>query len=209
MTAPYNSPVPRRVFPYGVVALTALAAGTAVVARLVPAEWRLVNFAMLGAVSLFAGARLRSSWAVAALTLGPALASDWLIWWQHGQTAAMQPTTPLFVATYAGYLLYAYCGRKLAGGSEAPLRVGAGAVLGGLGFFLLSNFGFWLDPRSGFEASAAGLLAAYRDGLPFYPRTLVSDLLFSGVLFAAHAVLSRTVFPAERVASAKLEGAAS
>jgi hypothetical protein len=36
--------------------------------------------------------------------------------------------------------------------------------------------------------------------IPYFGRTLVSDLLYTGVLFGLHAWLSRTVYKPERVA---------
>ena len=53
--------------------------------------------------------------------------------------------------------------------------------------------------------SLAGLADCYAAAIPFYRGTLVGDLVFSGGLFAAHAVLSRAYFPAERLAVAVAE----
>jgi hypothetical protein len=47
--------------------------------------------------------------------------------------------------------------------------------------------------------SLAGLLDCYRAAIPFYRGTLAGDVVFSAGLFAAHAMLSRAYFPAERV----------
>lgn len=46
----------------------------------------------------------------------------------------------------------------------------------------------------------AGVLACYTAGVPFFWRTLASDLFYSGVLFGLHAWLSRMVARSERVA---------
>jgi len=46
----------------------------------------------------------------------------------------------------------------------------------------------------------AGVINCYAAGIPFYWRTLASDIVFSGVLFGLHSVLSRTVVRLERVA---------
>ena len=44
--------------------------------------------------------------------------------------------------------------------------------------------------------------------LPFWLKgTLLSDLVFTGGLFGLHAVLSRAVFPAERLAPVRVEDA--
>ena len=47
----------------------------------------------------------------------------------------------------------------------------------------------------------AGLLQAYTVGIPFFWRTLASDLMYSGLFFGLHAWLSRTVSRGERVAA--------
>jgi len=83
--------------------------------------------------------------------------------------------------------------------SESPIKIGAAAVISSVQFFVLSDFGSWL----GYYAHTwTGLVSCYVAAIPFYPRTLLSDLLSTGILFGMHAVLSRTVYPRERVAQA-------
>jgi hypothetical protein len=45
----------------------------------------------------------------------------------------------------------------------------------------------------------AGVVQCYVAAIPFYGRTLASDLLYSGALFGLHAWLSRMVARRERV----------
>jgi hypothetical protein len=49
----------------------------------------------------------------------------------------------------------------------------------------------WLPPQTLYEYSLAGLLNCYAAGVPFFKGTIIGDLAFSGLLFAAHAELSR------------------
>src|SRR5690606_30904644 len=62
-------------------------------------------------------------------------------------------------------------------------------------FFLVSNFGTWFAGFYPTEAVPAmyplnlsGLMTCMEMGLPFYRNTLISDVLFSGVLFGAYAL---------------------
>ena len=76
-----------------------------------------------------------------------------------------------------------------------------GVIAGSFVFFLISNFGAWLDPQMGYEASLAGLGRCYWMGLPFWRSTLASDLCF-GVGFPvlawaiSNALVARKGMPA-------------
>ena len=77
-----------------------------------------------------------------------------------------------------------------------------------LGFYVLMATGPYSPLGRGYEAltggrlpfTFAGVLACYTAGVPFFWRTLASDLFYSGVLFGLHAWLSRTVVRSERIA---------
>ncbi len=61
-----------------------------------------------------------------------------------------------------------------------------GCILGSFAFFLLSNFGTWLDPVARYEQSWYGLLLCYDRALPFWRSSLVSDVVFGcGFVFVA------------------------
>lgn len=145
------------------------------------------NFAPVGALSLFAGARLRG-WKAWALPLALMAITDPLL---GGYNAA----TPL---VYASLLVNVWIGTRLRN-SENPLAIGGAAIAGSVQFFLLTNFA-WLGASSMYPHSLAGVLACYSAGVPFFWRTLASDLFYSGVLFGLHAWLSRTLVRSERIA---------
>ncbi|MBZ5619435.1 MAG: hypothetical protein LAQ69_12035 [Acidobacteriia bacterium] len=147
-----------------------------------------VNFAPVGAVSLFCGARMRG-WQAYFLPLALMAVTDPFL---GGYSAA----TPLI---YASFLVNVWIGTRLRK-SENPLWIGSAAVLGSVQFFLLTNFA-WLAGSSMYPHTLAGVLSCYAAGIPFFWRTLASDLFYSGVLFGLHAVLSRTVVRSERVAA--------
>jgi hypothetical protein len=168
------------------VAMTLVVLGA--VARLVPHPW---NFAPVGGMSLFAGARLRGWWAWALPIILMAITDPLL----GGYSRA----TPFI---YLSFLINVWMGRHLRN-SESPIRIGAAAVASSMQFFVLSNFGVWLG--FGFAHTWAGLVQCYTLAIPFYAPTLLSDLLVSGVLFGLHAWLSRTVYTPERVAQAQAQ----
>jgi len=146
------------------------------------------NFAPVGALSLFAGARLRG-WKAYALPLALMAITDPLL---GGYSIA----TPL---VYASFLLNVWIGSRMRE-SESPVLLGGAVLAGSIQFFLLTNLP-WLCQSCGYPAGFSGVLASYAAGVPFYARTLASDLFYSGVFFGLHAWLSRTVAPRERVAA--------
>jgi hypothetical protein len=146
-----------------------------------------LNFAPVGAISLFAGARLRG-WKAYLLPLVLMAITDPIL---GGYSFA----TPF---VYVSFLIMVWIGSKLRQ-TENPLWIGAAALAGSLQFFLITNFAWWLSITQPYPRSFSGLANCYLAGIPFYGRTLASDLFYAGVLFGLHAWLSRTVVPGERV----------
>ena len=151
-------------------------------ARVAPHPW---NFAPVGSISLFAGARLRG-WQAYLLPLLLMAVTDPLL---GGYSVA----TPF---VYLSFLITVWIGRRLQV-TENPARIGAACAGCSVLFFMLSNFGTWLG---WYPHTWAGLTTCYVNAIPFFGRTLISDLLYSGVLFGLHSWLSRTVYKPERVA---------
>jgi len=147
-----------------------------------------LNFAPVGALSLFAGARLRG-WKAYALPLGLMVITDPFL-------GGFSYSTPLI---YASFALNVWIGSRLRE-SESPMLLGGAAIAGSVQFFLLTNLP-WFCPNCGYPAGFTGILASYTAGVPFYWRTLASDLFYTGAFFGLHAWLSRTVAPRERVAA--------
>ena len=153
------------------------------------------NFAPVGATSLFAGARL-PVWQAYLVPL-----------------ALMAITDPILasfyhVPVYSRYQLFAYAsfvigvwmGRRLRGSESIP-KIAAFSFLNSLQFFILTNFGSWLWFQA-YPRTLTGLADCYVAGIPFFARTVASDLIYTAVLFGLHAWLSRTVAARERVAIA-------
>lgn len=138
--------------------------------RLVP---HVPNFAPVGAIALFGGTLL--SWRLAVwLPLGVMMASDLILGFYPG-----------IIYTWAGFLLVAVWGMVF-----HKRRFVARVTLGALGsssiFFVVSNFGVWI--ASGMYAHTfSGLLLCYTLALPFLRATVVSDIVYSVILFSGYA----------------------
>ena len=142
------------------------------------------NFAPVGGMSLYAGARLRG-WQAFALPLLLMAVTDPL---RGGYSIA----TPF---VYLSFMISVWIGRRLQS-TESPMRIGAACLVCSAQFFVISNFGMFLG---WYPHTLAGLAQCFTLAIPFFGRTLAADLLYSGVLFGLHAWLSRTVRTAERV----------
>ncbi len=147
------------------------------------------NFTPVGAMSIFAGARLRG-WQAFLLPLILMAVTDPLL---GGYSAA----TPL---VYTAFVVNVCIGRYLRN-TESPVRIGAAALLGSVQFFVLTNFAWLGGAGNLYPHTLAGIVQCYIDGLPFFGRTLAADLVYSGLLFGLHAWLSRTVYRPERIAA--------
>jgi hypothetical protein len=101
---------------------------------------------------------------------------------------------------YASFLLSVWMGSKLRQ-TENPLVIGGVALAGSAQFFLISNLGTFLAPslHPMYPHTFGGLMACFTAAIPFFRNTFLSDLIYTAVLFGAHAFLSRSVPTGERV----------
>ncbi len=76
----------------------------------------------------------------------------------------------------------------------------AASLAGPTAFFLISNFAVWLGWRM-YPATWGGLLGCYLAALPFFRNSLLSGLLFSGVLFGGYELYRRRCAAQDLVAS--------
>lgn len=167
------------------VALSLTAAGA--IARILPHP---PNFAPVGALSLFAGARL-PFWQAVAMPLGLMAVTDPILNVMRGYPAF----TWYQAFTYLSFILSVFIGRQLRG-TESPWKIGGAVMASSLQFFAVSNLGSWLYD---YPHTLAGLSACYAAAIPFFEKTLISDFAFTALFFGAHAILSRTVATHERV----------
>ncbi|MDO8493797.1 MAG: hypothetical protein Q7S68_00470, partial [Deltaproteobacteria bacterium] len=72
-------------------------------------------------------------------------------------------------------------GQKI-GGEKRYLKLGTYSIVGGLQFFLLTNFGVWVEGLL-YAPTATGLVQCYAMALPFLTNTLLGNLVWSFGLF--------------------------
>ena len=169
-----NRPAPIAAGPLTLAALIFVAALT----RVIPHP---PNFSPIEAVALFGGAYFaKRHWALLVPLLAM-FASDLVlgllkggIYWSYFASAG-------YLLVYAAIALSTLLGFGLRG------KVGAGRVLayslaGSLLFFVVTNFGAWLsDPF--YPKTAAGLVAAYVAGVPFFQWTVLGTMFYAALLF--------------------------
>lgn len=148
------------------------------------------NITPLYAVALFAAAVFPRRWAVA-VPMAAMVTSDLAIG-LHSSIAF----------TWSGMLVFALLGFGLASKPTA-LRVAGSAILGSTVFFLWTNFGVWLVTPM-YAQTSAGLAQCYVAALPFFRNSLLGNVAFAGVLFAAYhwymlRVSSRETVPATTI----------
>lgn len=148
-----------------------LLVATGLVVRLLP---HAPNVAPVGALAVFAGAAL--SWrAGLAVPLGIMALSDCIIGLYSG--------VPY---TWLGFGLAGLYGAAALRHQPFLRRSILGALGGGIIFYLVSNFGVWL--QSGMYAHTwQGLLDCYTLALPFFRNSLLADAAYLPLLFTVHA----------------------
>ncbi len=147
-----------------------------VIMRLLPHP---ANLAPVGAIALFGGALLprKLGWW---LPLGVMVVSDIFLGFYDG-----------ILFTWTGFLLVSLFGMTLRNQSNW-LRVPFGALGASVIFFIVSNFGTWLQGHM-YAHTWSGLVLCYEMALPFFRNTFVGDLLYSSLLFGAFALAVRFV----------------
>jgi hypothetical protein len=139
-------------------------------------------FTPVGAALLFFGARMprKRAWIPVALLA----ASDVVL----TTSRYGYPFTADHLLTWMWYAAIVLLGGLLAGNSR-PIRLAGASLVTSVSFFLVSNFAVWAAWNM-YPKTAAGLMMSYAAGVPFFRNTLVSDLLFTFLLFGIGALAS-------------------
>jgi hypothetical protein len=151
-------------------------AALAVALRLFPL---VPNFAPIGALCLFGGARMRS-WRAYVLPIAVMILSDFGLYLMHG----VRPFDPF---VYGSFLLSVLLGRLLTR-TNSPVWIGSAALASSVQFFLITNFSAWLSMPDRYARSLSGLAECYVKGIPFYRGTFAGDLFYSALFFGIYAV---------------------
>ncbi len=155
----------------------------AAVARLLP---HAPNFTPIGAMALFAGAYISNKYLAFLFPLLAMLLSDALMgfngWYFTEQT----------IMVYGTYMLITALGLTMQNNKSA-LRVGGMSVASSVIFFVTTNLfvwvgGFFHKPVL-YSLDSVGLIQCYVSAIPFFDKTLLSDLFFNAILFGGFYLL--------------------
>lgn len=174
-----------------------LAAGLillAVVVRIVNYELHIYNLAPVAALGLFSGAVLKNKRIAYLLPLLAMFISDTYIQ-LFTPMQGFYDISQFFV--YGSMAIITFMGTTMK--NHKALRVVGYSIAGSAIFFVLSNFGTFLTGYWGLNFE--GLVTTYLMALPFYTKegtsffanSFLGDLIFSGLLFGAYAVLKQAL----------------
>lgn len=176
-----------------VILLCAALILAAVISRIINAEMKWYNFGPLVAISLFSGSVLKNKSFAYILPLAAYFISD--LYMQAVHHNGFYGISQFFV--YGGMALVVTLGTFMK--KINTLKVAGFTIGGTLLFWLISNFGVFLGGYWG--TGLSGLGTTYLMALPFYNKmgtelffnAILGDLVFSGVLFGAYALLKNKV----------------
>jgi hypothetical protein len=150
-------------------------------ARLLP---HAPNFTPVGAVALFGGTRLKNKFAAVLVPLAIMVITDFYLGFHK-----------LLFFTWGSMVLAALIGfwvRKKYG----FWRVAGGTLAGSILFFVITNFGVYLEGWYGYGFS--GLAQTYIMAIPFFKNSLAGDIFYSAAFFGCYEFahyLSRKYLP--------------
>jgi hypothetical protein len=147
----------------------------AAIVRVLPHPW---NFTPVGAMALFAGAKLGRSWKAFFLPLAALFVGDLFVGFHK-----------LMLAVYLSFCLSVLIGIIFRNRqSVGPLSLAT--LLGATQFFFVTNLAVWAF-LTGYPKTIAGLTACYVAGIPFFGNTLAGDAFYAAVLFGVYALVER------------------
>lgn len=148
------------------------------------------DFSPIAAIALFGGASFASKRAAFLVPLAGLFLSDLVLGFY-----------PITVVVYFSFALIVCLGfwvrrRRTAG------RIAGAAITSAILFFVATNFGVWAIENL-YPKTFAGLIDCYVAAIPFFKNTLLSNLLYSTLLFGGLAAAeSRFVQLCERPVAA-------
>lgn len=143
--------------------------------RIAPHPW---NFTPVGAMALFSGAVIKDRRLAFLFPLLALFIGDTFIGFHK-----------LIPVVYASFLINVLIGLWLRD-RRTVARISLATLLGGIQFFLVTNFAVW-QFLSGYSHTVSGLLACYIGGVPFFWNTLAGDALYAALLFGSFALAER------------------
>lgn len=155
----------------------------AVLSRFIPHIW---NFSPVYGALLYGGARLQkrdSIWYPLALLVASDFVLTNLIYGLHMGWGEIIQLAAFASIALIGWSLRSHITLK---------RFSFACFAGPTAFFFISNFSVWLGMQT-YPPTLGGLITCYVAGIPFYGYSVVSTLLFAGILFGVeHLYAQRT-----------------
>ncbi len=156
----------------------------AVILRIVFNKLQMWNFSPITAMALFAGYTYKDKRFSFLVPIAAMLISDLFIGIHSG----------MFVV-YSAFCLATCIGILISGKSVA--RIISGSLVSSLVFFLFTNLVFWYSPEL-YPLTIEGQLQSYIAALPFFQSSLLSDMMFTAILFSAYYFLRQRTAVTER-----------
>ncbi len=91
---------------------------------------------------------------------------------------------------YFAYIVIVYIGVIFLSTNKSFNRIIFSTIFSCLIFFIISNYGFWLNSGL-YEKNFSGLLTCYISGIPFFQLTLLGTLFYGAFLFGGTRYINR------------------
>ena len=148
------------------------------------------NFSPMAAIGLFGAAHFAKKWQAFFIPLIGIWISDLVI-----NNYVYSISSSNFVWFYSGfywqymsYILIIFAGLFIFNRGISLTKMFGGMISSSGIFFLVSNFGVWAGGTM-YPKNFGGLITCYAAGVPFIHNTIISDVLFTTVLFGTYYLL--------------------
>jgi len=148
------------------------------------------NFSPMAAIGLFGAAHFAKKWQAFFIPLIGIWVSDLVI-----NNYVYSSSSSNFVWFYSGfywqymsYILIIFTGLFIFNRGISLTKTFGGMMSSSGIFFLVSNFGVWTGGTM-YPKNFGGLITCYVAGVPFIHNTIISDVLFTTVLFGTYYLL--------------------
>ena len=148
------------------------------------------NFSPMAAIGLFGAAHFAKKWQAFFIPLIGIWVSDLVI-----NNYVYSSSSSNFVWFYSGfywqyisYILIIFTGLFIFNRGISLTKTAGGMISSSGIFFLVSNFGGWAGGTM-YPKNFGGLITCYAAGVPFIHNTIISDVLFTTVLFGTYYLL--------------------
>ena len=148
------------------------------------------NFSPMAAIGLFGAAHFAKKWQAFFIPLIGIWVSDLVI-----NNYVYSSSSSNFIWFYSGfywqyisYILIIFAGLFIFNRGISLTKMFGGMISSSGIFFLVSNFGVWAGGTM-YPKNFGGLITCYAAGVPFIHNTIISDVLFTTVLFGTYYLL--------------------